>query len=65
MGRVIGVATSFWGVVWVSLFVVALMNMIEFDFSETKAFMLLQRLQAKESLKTEAVGMLAAAFRLK
>lgn len=51
MGRLVGVVCSFWGVCFVSLFVVALTNITNFDFSEKKAFMLLQRLQAKEVLR--------------
>ena len=40
-GRVVGVICAFWGVVYVSLFVVSLTNMLEFDSPEKKAFMLL------------------------
>ncbi len=47
-GRVVGIICAFWGVIYVSLFVVSLTNMLEFDSPEKKAFMLLQRLEAKE-----------------
>ena len=42
MGRLIAIIAAFWGVFFVSLFVVALMNMLMFDSSEKKAYMLLK-----------------------
>ena len=41
VGRLVGILCAFWGVIYVSLFVVALTNMLEFDSPEKKAFMLL------------------------
>ncbi len=38
MGRIIGLIIAFWGVFIVSLFVVSLSNMFEFDSGEQKAF---------------------------
>lgn len=65
MGRLIAIIIAFWGVFYVSLFVVALNNILNFDSPEQKAFMLLTRLCAKEQLRTEAAGMLSSAYRLK
>jgi len=48
VGRAVGIICSFWGVFIVSLFVVSLTNMLEFDSPETKAYMLLFRLKAKD-----------------
>lgn len=44
MGRIIGLIIAFWGVFIVSLFVVSLSNMFEFDSGEEKAFTLNERL---------------------
>lgn len=44
MGRIIGLIIAFWGVFIVSLFVVSLSNMFEFDGGELKAFTLNERL---------------------
>jgi potassium intermediate/small conductance calcium-activated channel subfamily N protein 2 len=38
MGRFVGASIAVWGVFIVSLFVVTLTNMFEFDSGETKAF---------------------------
>jgi len=40
-GRVIGIITAFWGTLYVSLFVVSTTNILTFDPSENKAFLLL------------------------
>ena len=40
-GRVIGIITAFWGTLYVSLFVVSTTNMLTFDPSENKAYLLL------------------------
>jgi hypothetical protein len=48
IGRVVGIICSFWGVFIVSMFVVALTNMLEFNAPENKAYMLLFRLRAKD-----------------
>ena len=41
MGRVIGIIIAGWGLFYVSLFVVALGNMLKFDSSGKKSFNLL------------------------
>lgn len=43
-GRFVGVITAFWGVFFVSLFVVALTNILELEDAESRAFILLRRL---------------------
>ena len=48
MGRMIGIIIAFWGVFYVSLFVVALTNILNFESVESKAYMLLQRLTYKD-----------------
>ncbi|CDW88591.1 small-conductance calcium-activated potassium channel protein [Stylonychia lemnae] len=63
MGRIIGLIIAFWGVFIVSLFVVSLSNMFEFDGGELKAFTLNERLQAKEDLRVEASNVLSSAYR--
>ena len=44
VGRMVGICIAFWGVFIVSLFVVSLSTMLEFDSGELKAFMLNERL---------------------
>ena len=63
MGRFIAILIAFFGNFFVSLFVVALTNILNFDSAEQKAFMLLSRLNAKEKLRVEAAGMLSAAYK--
>lgn len=65
MGRLIGIVIATWGSFYVSLFVVALNNILEFESSEQKSYMLLSRLLSKEDLKLEAARCLSAAYRLK
>jgi potassium intermediate/small conductance calcium-activated channel subfamily N protein 2 len=65
MGRLIGIVIASWGAFYVSLFVVALNNILEFDSPEKKSFMLLARLLYKEDLRLEAAKCLGAAYRLK
>jgi len=51
MGRLIGIITAFWGVFFLSLFVVALTNTLELSESDQRAFILLRRLFTRESMK--------------
>ena len=62
-GRFVGIIVSMWGVFFVSLFVVTLTNILNFEGGEEKAFHLLQRLSAKEDLRVEAVNVLSRAYR--
>lgn len=54
MGRLIAIVIAGWGAFYVSLFVVALNNMLELDSPEVKSYMLLQRLLFKDDLRVEA-----------
>jgi hypothetical protein len=57
-GRFVGVITAFWGVFFVSLFVVALTNTLELEDSEVRAYTLLRRLFIREN----AANMIACRF---
>jgi potassium intermediate/small conductance calcium-activated channel subfamily N protein 2 len=63
--RIIGVLCSFYGVYLVSLFVIALDNLLNFDQSEERSYELICRLEDKEALKLEAVNVITSAFRHK
>ena len=65
IGRLIGILIAFWGVAFVSLFVVTLTNLLLFETSEEKSFILLQRLKSKDALKKQAVNVMTAAYRQK
>lgn len=62
-GRLVGILTAFWGVFFVSLFVVALTNILEFDTPERKAYTLLKRLEDKQNLKKYAARVLACHYK--
>lgn len=65
IGRLIGILIAFWGVAFVSLFVVTLTNLLLFENGEEKSFILLQRLKSKDALKKQAVNVMCAAYRQK
>lgn len=65
IGRFIGILIAFWGVAFVSLFVVTLTNLLLFQNGEEKSFILLQRLKSKDALKKQAVNVMTAAYRQK
>lgn len=65
MGRFIGVLIAFWGVFFVSLFVVALNSILALDSAESKAILLLKRVRYKDHLKSESAGMLISSYRMK
>lgn len=62
-GRFVGILIAFWGVLFVSLFVVSLTNLLDFQGGEEKSYYLLQRLKYKDRLKVEAVNVLASAYK--
>lgn len=64
LGRLIAVMCGFWGVFLLSLFILSLMNMLNHNSSEMKAYNLLQRLLYKDDMKRQAVNMLSAAFKI-
>jgi potassium intermediate/small conductance calcium-activated channel subfamily N protein 2 len=63
--RIVGILCSFYGVYLVSLFVIALENLLLLDQSEERSYELICRLEDKESLKLEAVNVITSAFRHK
>lgn len=63
--RIVGILCSFYGVYLISLFVIALENLLYFDQSEEISFELISRLEDKESLKLEAVNVITSAYRHK
>ena len=65
IGRLVGILIAFWGVAFVSLFVVTLTNLLLFQNGEEKSFILLQRLRSKDALKRQAVNVMTAAYRQK
>ena len=65
MGRFIAVLIGFWGVFFVSLFVVALNSIMTLDSAEGKAILLLKRVRYKDNLKSESAGMLISSYRMK
>ena len=62
-GRLVGIIIAFWGVLFVSLFVVTLTNLLDFEGGEEKSYYLLQRLKHKDRLKVEAVNVLTSAYK--
>jgi len=48
-GRIIGIITAFWGIFFLSLFVVALTNTLTLEDSELRAFILLRRLHTRKA----------------
>eukprot|EP00356_Strombidium_inclinatum_P008045 CAMPEP_0170486462 /NCGR_PEP_ID=MMETSP0208-20121228/5480_1 /TAXON_ID=197538 /ORGANISM="Strombidium inclinatum, Strain S3" /LENGTH=135 /DNA_ID=CAMNT_0010760417 /DNA_START=718 /DNA_END=1125 /DNA_ORIENTATION=- len=61
-GRLIGILTAFWGVFFVSLFVVALTNTLDLEESELRAFILLRRLFTRRTLKENACKMIQSRY---
>lgn len=61
-GRLIGIITAFWGVFFVSLFVVALTNTLELAESELRAFILLKRLYMRKDLRENACKMIQSRY---
>ena len=64
-GRFIGIITAFWGVFFVSLFVVALTNTLTLQESELRAFILLNRLFTRNVLKDNACKMIQAKYSIR
>ena len=61
-GRIIGILTAFWGVFFVSLFVVALTNTLDFEESELRAFILLKRLFTRKVPRENACKMIQSRY---
>lgn len=65
MGRFVGIITAFWGVFVVSLFVVSIQNILNYDSPEQKSYNLLKRLETKELMRLHAANMLRAKYKIK
>ena len=61
-GQILCVFCSFWGVFIVSLYVVSLGNMLKFDSTQNKSYLLLLRLKAKGKVMKHAASMVAAKY---
>jgi hypothetical protein len=64
-GRVIAIITAFWGIFFVSLFVLSLIKIFEHDSSEKKAYKLMVRLKQKDELKQISVNLIGVCYKIK
>lgn len=62
-GRLIDVLLVVWGIFIVSLMVVVLTNALNMDASESRALIVLNRLEAKKIVKEKAVNLIGASYR--
>jgi len=58
LGRLIGIITAFWGIFFLSLFVIALTNTLSLAESDLRAFILLRRLFTRTKLRENAARMI-------
>jgi hypothetical protein len=63
--RIIGIMCAFYGVFQVSLFVIALDNLLVLSSSDERSYTLIQGLGAKDNLKLEAVNVITTGYRHK
>lgn len=61
MGRMVGILACLWGVFIVSIFVVTLNSLLEFNKGEVKSYEILCNLKAKEELKMRAINVILSA----
>jgi hypothetical protein len=54
-GRFIAIVTGFWGIFFLSLFVVSLLNLTKLDDQEWAAYSLMQKIQSTENLRLRSV----------
>ncbi|CAI2368307.1 unnamed protein product [Moneuplotes crassus] len=59
-GRLLGVFMCLWGVLLVSLFVVTISDILEFDQSEKNSYILIKRLVYKEELRKSAAKLIVS-----
>lgn len=59
-GRILGSIMCLWGVLLVSLFVVTISDILEFDQSEKNAYILIKRLVYKEELRRTAAKLIVS-----
>ena len=62
-GRMFGIVMCLWGVLIISMFVVALTTLLNLESAEEKSLLILQRLGFKEDMKTLAAHVLTSALR--
>ena len=62
LGRIIGVIICFWGVFITSAMVVIILDFLEYDIRECRAFILLMNVFHKDNLKLNAVEVIKAAY---
>jgi hypothetical protein len=65
IGRLLGIAVCLWGVLLVSLFVVAISDALEFNIPQKNAYNLVHRLIYRDQLKKEAAGAIMSHYRIK
>lgn len=63
IGRFIDVILVIWGIFIVSLMVVVLTNALDMDANETRALIVLNRLEAKKVIKEKAANLISTTFR--
>lgn len=62
-GRMFGIVMCLWGVLIISMFVVALTTLLNLESGEEKSLLILQRLEFKEDMKKNAALVLTSALR--
>lgn len=62
VGKILCIICSFWGVFIVSLYIVSLQNMLKFNSTQNKSYLLLLRLKEKEKVMRHAADMLASKY---
>jgi hypothetical protein len=63
IGRIIDVILVIWGIFIVSLMVVVLTNALNMDANESRALIVLNRLEAKKVVKEKAANLIGASYR--
>jgi len=63
IGRIIDVVLVVWGIFIVSLMVVVLTNALDMDANESRALIVLNRLEAKKVVKEKAANLIGASYR--
>jgi len=61
-GRIIGIITAFWGIFFLSLFVIALTNTLNLAEQENRAFILIRRLNLRNKLRQNAARMIQCRY---
>lgn len=61
-GRILGTAVCIWGVLIVSLFVVAITETLEFDQAEKTSFLLIKRLEYRDELRNTAAKVIDSMY---